>query len=440
MDWPLALALLVGLLIVLMALGLPVAFAFFGVNLIGAFLFMSGEAGLAQLVRNSVESVAKFSLTPIALFILMGEVMFHTKVAFRAIDAVDKLIARVPGRLSLVAVAGGTIFSGLSGSTMANTALLGSVLLPEMQRRGYHPTIAMGPILATGGIAMLIPPSALAVVLGSLANIPIAELLIAGIVPGLMLACAFFVYVITRCALNPALAPSYELKPLTAWERIWPFLVYVVPLMALFFVVVGSILLGWATPNESAALGAVGAVVAAACYRSLDWPSLKRSLLETAKVTGMAMFIICASVTYSQILSFSGAIDGLLAIITKWQLGRLEIILVMLLVLLVLGCFIDQLSMMLITLPFFLPMVHAAQIDLIWYGVLILLALEISFTSPPFGLLLFVMKGVAPPEITMRQIIVAVIPFIGLELLVLALLVALPCLSTWLPSLIVTSR
>jgi tripartite ATP-independent transporter DctM subunit len=255
-----------------------------------------------------------------------------------------------------------------------------------------------------------------------------------------MLACAFVAYVVTRCTLNPALAPSYELKPLTAWERVWPFLVYVVPLMALFFVVVGSILLGWATPNESAALGAVGAVVAAACYRSLDWPSLKRSLLETAKVTGMAMFIICASVTYSQILSFSGAIDGLLAIIAKWKLGRLEIILVMLLVLLVLGCFIDQLSMMLITLPFFLPMVHAAQIDLIWYGVLILLALEISFTSPPFGLLLFVMKGVAPPEITMRQIIFAALPFIGLEILVLVLLVALPGLSTWLPNLIVTGR
>jgi tripartite ATP-independent transporter DctM subunit len=440
MDWPFVLALLIGLLIALMTLGLPVALAFFGVNLIGAFLFMSGEAGLAQLVRNSVESVAKFSLTPIALFILMGEVMFHTKVAFRAIDAVDKLIARVPGRLSLVAIAGGTIFSGLSGSTMANTALLGSVLLPEMQRRGYHPTIAMGPILGTGSIAMLIPPSALAVVLGSLANIPIAELLIAGIVPGLMLACAFFVYVIARCTLNPALAPSYELKPLTAWERIWPFLVYVVPLMALFLVVVGSILLGWATPNESAALGAVGAVVAAACYGSLDWRSLKRSLLETAKVTGMAMFIICASVTYSQILSFSGAIDGLLAIITKWQLGRLEIILVMMLVLLVLGCFIDQLSMMLITLPFFLPMVHTAQIDLIWYGVLILLALEISFTTPPFGLLLFVMKGVAPPEITMRQIIIAALPFIGLELLVMVLLIALPGLATWLPNLIITNR
>jgi tripartite ATP-independent transporter DctM subunit len=440
MDWPLVLALLIGLLIALMTLGLPVAFAFFGVNLIGAFLFMSGEAGLAQLVRNSVESVAKFSLTPIALFILMGEVMFHTKVAFHAIDAVDKLISRVPGRLSLVAIAGGTIFSGLSGSTMANTALLGSVLLPEMQRRGYHPTIAMGPILATGSIAMLIPPSALAVVLGSLANIPIAELLIAGIVPGLMLACAFFVYVIARCTLNPALAPSYELKQLTAWERIWPFLVYVVPLMSLFLVVVGSILLGWATPNESAALGAVGAVVAAACYRSLDWRSLKRSLLETAKVTGMAMFIICASVTYSQILSFSGAIDGLLAIMTKWQLGRLETILVMMLVLLVLGCFIDQLSMMLITLPFFLPMVHAAQIDLIWYGVLILLALEISFTTPPFGLLLFVMKGVAPPEITMRQIIFAALPFIGLELLVMALLIALPGLATWLPNLIIINR
>jgi tripartite ATP-independent transporter DctM subunit len=440
MEWPLALALLVGLLVALMAIGLPVALAFFGVNLVGAFLFMSGEAGLIQLVRNSVESVAKFSLTPIALFILMGEVMFHTKVAFRAIEAVDKLIARVPGRLSLVAVAGGTIFSGLSGSTMANTALLGSVLLPEMRRRGYHPTIAMGPILATGSIAILIPPSALAVVLGSLANIPIAELLIAGIVPGLILAAAFFTYVVGRCALDPRLAPVYETEPLSLWARVWPFLVYVLPLLALFFLVVGSILLGWATPNESAALGAVGAFIAAICYRSLDWRALKRSLLETAKVTGMAMFIICASVTYSQILSFSGAIDGLLSIISAWQLGRFEVLVVMMIVLLVLGCFVDQLSMMLITLPFFLPMVHAAQIDPVWFGVLVLLALEISFTTPPFGLLLYVLKGVAPADISMRQIIAAALPFIGIEILVLAVLIAVPDLSIWLPKLIVTQR
>ena len=183
MEWYFALGMLLGMLILFMATGLPVAFSFFAVNLVGAVVFLGGEAGLMQLVRNAVWSVTTFSLAPIPLFILMGEIMFHTGMAFRAIDAVDRLIARVPGRLSLVAVTGGTIFSTLSGSTMANVAMLGSSLLPEMQRRGYHPSMAMGPILGTGGIAMLIPPSALAVLLASLAQMPVAELLIAGIVP-----------------------------------------------------------------------------------------------------------------------------------------------------------------------------------------------------------------------------------------------------------------
>ena len=156
MEWYSALILLLGSLVVLLMLGLPVVFAFFAVNVVGAMLFLGGEPGLQQLVRNAVESVTRFSLAPIPLFLLMGEVMFHTGLARRAIDAVDKLIARVPGRLSLVAVASGTIFSALSGSTLANTAMLGSTLMPEMRKRGYEPLIAMGPILGTGGLAMII--------------------------------------------------------------------------------------------------------------------------------------------------------------------------------------------------------------------------------------------------------------------------------------------
>ena len=199
---------------------------------------------MSQLVRNAVASVKVFSLAPIPLFILMGEIMFHSGMAFRAIDAVDKLIARVPGRLSLVAVCSGTIFSTLSGSTMANTAILGSVLLPEMRKRGYHPTIAIGPILGTGGIAMLIPPSALAVLLASLAQIPIAELLIAGIAPGLLIAALFFLYIVVRCRLDPKLAPSYDLDAISFSQRLVPFFLYVVPLLTLFVLVVGSILFG----------------------------------------------------------------------------------------------------------------------------------------------------------------------------------------------------
>ena len=187
MEWHEALILLIGCMLLLMAIGLPVALAFFGVNIVGAYLFLGGETGLLQLTRNSLASLASFTLAPIPLFLLMGEILFHTGIAFRAIDAVDKLILRIPGRLSIVTILGGTLFSSLSGSTLANTAVLGSVLLPDMLKRGYHPSIAMGPIMATGGIAMLIPPSALAVLLGSLAGVSITKLLIAGILPGLMM-------------------------------------------------------------------------------------------------------------------------------------------------------------------------------------------------------------------------------------------------------------
>ena len=183
MEWYYALVLLIGVLIAFMLTGMPVVIAFFITNIIGAFIFMRGEIGLFQLVRNAVDSTQTFSLLPIPLFIMMGEVMFHTGIAARAIDAIDKLIARVPGRLALVAITGGTIFSTLSGSTIANTAMLSSTLLPEMYKRGYKPVISIGPIVAVGGLAMLIPPSALAVLLGSLAKISIGDLLIASIVP-----------------------------------------------------------------------------------------------------------------------------------------------------------------------------------------------------------------------------------------------------------------
>jgi tripartite ATP-independent transporter DctM subunit len=435
MDWYYALGLLLGMLVFFMAIGLPVAYAFFAVNLVGAVIFLGGEAGLMQLVRNAVSSVKQFSLVPIPLFILMGEIMFHTGMAVRAIDAVDRLIARVPGRLSLVAVSAGTIFSTLSGSTMANTAVLGSVLLPEMFKRGYSPTMAMGPILGTGGIAMLIPPSALAVLLASLAQMPIAKLLVAGIIPGLLIAALFFAYITIRCALNPKLAPVYETQAMSAKERFMPFVIYVVPLFSLFMLVVGSILLGWATPSESAALGAVGAIIAALCYRCLTWQGLKTAFLETAKVTGMALLVICASITFSQILAFAGAVDGLLETINALKLGPIALLLIMLVILLILGAFIDQLSMMLITLPFFIPLAESAGFEVVWYGVLLLIVLEISFTTPPFGLLLFVMKGVAPPFVSMRQIYAAATPFILIEILVLIAVIIFPWLATWLPDL-----
>src|SRR5438034_3366676 len=211
MDWIEASLILFGGLVAIMGLGLPVAFAFLALNVLGAIIFLGGEPGLAQLARNAVQSITSFSLTPIPFFVLMGEVLFHTGVALKAIDAFALLIRRVPGRLSVIAIVAGTVFSAISGSTIATTALLGSLMLPTMLARGYEKRLAMGPIMGIGGVDMLIPPSALAVLLGSLAGISISGILIGGIVPGLILSILFIVYIILRAWLNPSLAPEEAL-------------------------------------------------------------------------------------------------------------------------------------------------------------------------------------------------------------------------------------
>ncbi len=436
MEWYQILAALIGGLVVFMLLGMPVVFAFFTVNLIGAWFVMGGENGVLQLIRNAVDSIQSFALLPIPLFIFMGEIMFHTGVAARAIDAVDRLIARVPGRLSLVAIVGGTIFSSLSGSTIANTAMLGSTLLPEMYKRGYTPSISIGPIVATGGIAMLIPPSALAVLLGSIALIPIAELLVASIIPAIILASMFFAYVVIRCTLNPEIAPVYDVEDMTMRERLMPFFKYVLPLMSIFIVVVGSIIGGIATPTESAALGAVATLVVAAAYRRLTRSNLMISITQTLRFTVMTLFIICGSITFSQILSFSEATARLSELVTQSGATPMMILLGMLLILMFLGCFMDQVSMMMITVPIFMPMAELLGFNIIWFGVLMLMILEISLATPPFGLLLFVAKGAAPDDTTIQEIIVSVAPFIAMALIVVAILIYWPGITLVLPNLI----
>ena len=198
MSWQMASLLLLGGSTVLLFVGMPVAISFIAINLIGAFLFLGGDAGLHQVARNSVAAVINFSLTPIPLFILMGEVLFHTGLALKVIDGVERLIRQVPGRLAVVAVVAGTMFSAISGSTIATTAMLGSLMLPVMLSRGYSPSMATGPIMAIGAVDMLIPPSALTVLLGSLSGISISKLLIGGVVPGLMLSVAFVAYIVVR--------------------------------------------------------------------------------------------------------------------------------------------------------------------------------------------------------------------------------------------------
>src|SRR5215467_1932164 len=436
MSWEAAAWLMLGGSTLLLFLGLPVAFSFLVINVVGAWLFLGGEAGLVQLARNSVGSVASFSLTPIPLFILMGEVLFHTGLAVRVIDGIERLIRQVPGRLAVVAVVAGTIFSAISGSTIATTAMLGSLMLPVMLSRGYNPVLATGPIMAIGAVDMLIPPSALTVLLGSLSGISISKLLIGGVVPGLMLSVAFVGYIIVRVMTRPDLAPATSIESKSGWERYELLFYYVLPLASIFVVVIGAMSAGIATPTESAALGALATMALAAAYRALNFENLMRALRGTVAISGMILFIILGAITFSQILSFSGATQGIVSAILGQGLSKMAIIAGMMLLLIFLGVFVDQVSMMLITLPVFMPIVQRLEIDLIWFGVLYLICMQLGLLLPPHGLLLMTMKGVAPPQVTMAHIFRAVVPYIAMSLVLLLIILSFPTVATWLPNLL----
>ena len=434
-EWYTIALFLIGMVIALMLLGIPVAFAFLTANIIGAMIFMGGLDAMPQIVINAVESVTIFALIPVPLFIIMGELFFHTGLAVRVFDALDRCFGRLPGRLAYITVAGGTIFATLSGSTMANTAMMGSLMVPEMTSRGYKKHMSMGPILGTGGLAMIIPPSALAVLLASLAEIDIGKLLIAGVLPGLVLALLYSVLIYGQVKLDPEAAPAYEVERTPLGQMIVSVAVNVLPMGLVVFCVIGLIILGIATPTEAAGFGAFGVMVLAAIYRVLSWDILVRSFAGSVRVTAMVLLIILASSTFSQLLAFSGASAGLIGWATTVELAPIVMLLIMFAVLLVLGMFMDQVSMMLLTVPIFFPLAETLQFDLIWFGLVMLLALEISLTTPPFGLLLFVMMGVAPKGTTLWQVAFAAAPYIGCALVVLVLLIVFPELALYLPGL-----
>ncbi|MEO8654181.1 MAG: TRAP transporter large permease subunit, partial [Ramlibacter sp.] len=388
-EWSLAAWLMLGGSTVLLFIGMPVALTFITINIVGAWLYMGGEPGLAQLARSSVSSITAFSLTPIPLFVLMGEVLFHTGLALKVIDGIERLIRRVPGRLAVVAVVAGTVFSAISGSTIATTAMLGSLMLPVMLARGYHPVLATGPIMAIGAVDMLIPPSALTVLLGSLSGISISKLLVGGVLPGVLLSVAFVIWIVVSVRMNPKLAPADDIgtghRGFSRWQ---PFFAYVLPTLSIFGIVVGALADGWATPTECAALGAFSTMVLAALYRVLTRQALLKALQGTVGVSGMILFIILGATAFAQILSFSGASNGLVQLITGQGLSTPMVVAGMMLMLIFLGVFVDQVSMMMITLPIFMPIVQTLGIDPIWFGVMFLICMQLGLLLPPHGLLL----------------------------------------------------
>jgi tripartite ATP-independent transporter DctM subunit len=293
----------------------------------------------------------------------------------------------------------------------------------------------MGPIMGTGGLAVIIPPSALAVLLATLGRSDVGALLLAGVVPGVLLATMYAAMIFGWTVVAPDAAPRYFVEPPPLAEKLLVALRDIVPMVMVIVLVIGVMVTGVSTPTEAAALGCLGVMVLAACYRRLTWQAFRQSVEAGLRITVMAFLIILGSATFSQLLAFSGASSGLITWATHFEISRLGMLLVMIAIIFFLGCFMDQLSMMLLTAPIFFPLATTLGFDLTWFGLIMLLALEVGYTTPPFGLLLFVMKGVAPPGTTMRDIYLAAAPFIACVLLLICLIIAFPPLATWLPRL-----
>jgi tripartite ATP-independent transporter DctM subunit len=431
MDWPFILLLLFGGLLLLMFTGLPVAFSFLFVTSGAVYLLMGGVNGLTQLTVSIFDSLTKFSLTAIPFFILMGEVLYHSGLVSKALDVFSKWVGSIPGRLSVVTFLIGGLFGALSGATVASTAVLASLMVPEMMRRRYDKEMILGPIMASGALDMIIPPSALTVLLGTIAEVSIGRLLVNAIIPGYLLLAIYVGFVMIRCYLNPSLAPQYEMAGVSWREKVFVGLRDLFPLAVVIFVALGLMMLGVATPTEAAALASLIAFILAAVYRSLSVGVMKKAILSSFQVTVMILTIIAASAAFSQVLAFSGASRGMLQLVLGWAVDPLWVLILMLAIVVLLGCFIEQVSIMMITLPIFMPIVKSLGMDPVWVCILILLCLSIGQLSPPFGLALFVMKATSPPEISMKDIYQAAWPYCLLDFIGVALIIVFPSLATW---------
>lgn len=424
MEWQLIFLLIFGGLLICMASGMPIALAFLLVNVVGAYCLFGGLTGLEQLVLSMFSSVNTFALLPLPLFILMGELLFYSGMGPLLLDVIDKFLGRLPGRLALLSVAGGVILSVLTGVSMGSVAMLGNTLVPEMEKRGYKKAMSIGPIIGSGGLAIMIPPSGLAVLLGAVGEISIGQLLIGIIVPGILMAILYTTYIIGRCWFQPSVAPSYEVSAASFSENLLNAIRYLFPVGLIIFLVTGVIIFGIATPTEAAATGTAGLFVLVAVYGRLSWEVVKNSVFQTLGVMGMIVLIICGAKAFSSLLSFTAVTEGLTENLSV--LSPVVVIIISQIVVLVMGSFIDPASIMMITLPIFLPVIAEFGYNTVWFGVVFLLNIEMGLTTPPFGLNLFVMKGVAPPDTTTKDIYLSGLPFLLCDAIVMALLVAFP--------------
>jgi tripartite ATP-independent transporter DctM subunit len=420
--------LLGGTLCLLLAMGVRVAFSMAVTGMLGLY-FLLPLTQLPVIADRSWTSINTFTLTAVPSFVLMGSLLVRSGITSELFDALVKWFGRTPGGLAHASVVASATFAAVCGSSLATAATLGSVAAPEMVKRGYSPKLTYGVVAAGATLGILIPPSIAMIIYGNVVGVAVTQLFIAGIVPGLLLSALFMLLVAIWTFFVPTAVPrgegfSFKAKATAA--------VAVLPFILLIGAVLGSLYLGIATPTEAGALGAGVALIMAVQRQRLDWSAFYNVLLDTVKVTSFIMLIVVAAAVLSWVFDFLRLPRAMVQVVNDANLAPWAVMLIIVIVYLILGCFIESIAMMLMTLSVTFPIIVAIGLDPIWFGVILVLLVEIGLVTPPVGLVLFVLKGMSP-NVELRDIIVGVTPFIFLMLGFIWLLYIFPEIVLWLP-------
>ncbi len=433
MEWWVTLSAGIALLLVIFMTGAPIFLAFL-IIIVSGVLVTLGDAAFGMIANSIYETSTTAALGTVPLFILLGEILFRSGCMEVLLDSIDKLVGRVRGRQYVLSISLSTVLGALSGSGIAVGAMLGRSLLPIMRNRGYDTKLSIGTILAGACLAPIIPPSILAIIVGTLADVSIASLLIAGVLPGLFLAGLFVTACLIKVRLDPSLAPMEEdVQDLTLGEKLRA-LAGLLPFSVIIFMVMGLIMLGVATPSESAATGVLGALLTAAYYRRLSWRMLYEAVGEAAQLACVILLILASAVMFTQLLAFTGATSALTEIVTSLDVNRWVMFFLMMLLPFILCMFIDQLGLMLVVIPIYLPILKVMEFDPVWFWLLFLLNITVGAITPPFGYVMFAVKGAAS-DVPMTDIFSASWLFVALTVLGMILMAIFPQIILLLPNL-----
>lgn len=429
-------AILFASLVVGLLTGLPLVFILGGLAVIFNY-FLLGPASLMMISSAAFGVMENFILTAIPLFVFMGIILQHSGIAAAMYEMMYKWIGGIRGGLAIGTVIICTFFAAMSGISGAATVAMGVIALPSMLKHNYHKDIAVGCISAGGALGILIPPSVLMIVYGVFAGESIGALFAGGVVPGILLALMYVVYIAVRSHLNPALGPSVSKEERATWQEKMASLRAVILPILLILLVLGTIFKGIATPTEAAAIGAIGAILCAAVSRTLTWTVFKQSSFQALSLSCMVIWIIIGGSCLTSIYTAVGAVDFIKEMVSVLPVSRYVILAGMQVSLLFLGMLLDPGGIIMICTPVFVPVIKALGFDPVWFGILFIVNMEMSYLTPPFGFNLFYMKSIVPSDISMMDIYKSVIPFVGIQAACLILLIVFPKLVMWLPSILI---